>query len=117
VILQGTDAFEKNGSLLVKVAAGGLSAGPLTDGKDHIKCFPNPFSEQLTIEIQLAVPKKLEVNIYDLNGRLIRNLFKGEAGQWENLTWDGTNGQGTKVISGTYLLKANEMIEKVAVKK
>ena len=115
--VSGSEAFEKNGSLFAKVTASGLAAGPLTDGKDRIKCYPNPFRDELTIEIRLTEPKRLEVNVYDLSGKLVRNLFKGEAGQSQSLVWDGTNGSGAKMGSGTYILKANEMIEKVALKK
>jgi len=117
VVLQGTDSFEKNGSLFVKVIASDLPTVQISNGSDQMKCYPNPFSDQLTIEIQLFEPRKLDVKIYDLTGKLIRSLFSGKAGKSETLFWDGTNGNGAKVISGTYILKANEMIEKIALKK
>jgi hypothetical protein len=113
----GSEAFEKNGSLFLRVTASDLPAAKISVGADQMKCYPNPFVDQLTIEIRLTEPKKLEVSIYDLNGKLVRSLFKGEAGTSETLIWDGTNGNGAKMGSGTYILKANGMIEKVAVKK
>jgi hypothetical protein len=115
--VSGTEAFEKNGSLFVKISASDFSTKPIEDGSDQVKCYPNPFSDQLTIEIRLAEPKELEVAIYDLAGKLIRSLFNGNAGTSETLVWDGTNGNGVKLGSGTYILKANEMIEKIALKK
>ena len=117
VILQGTDSFEKNGSLLVKVSAGNLPVVPIADGADRLKCYPNPFSDQLTIDIQLAEAGKLEVNVYDMTGKLICNIYHGKAGKSETLVWDGTNGNGVKMGSGTYILKANGMMEKVALKQ
>jgi uncharacterized protein (TIGR02145 family) len=113
----GSDAFEKNGSLFLRVTASDLPAAKISVGADQVKCYPNPFADQLTIEIRLTEPKKLEVSIYDLNGKLVRSLFKGDAGTSETLIWDGTNGNGAKMGSGTYILKANGMIEKVALKK
>jgi hypothetical protein len=115
--VSGSEAFEKNGSLFLRVTAGDLPAAKIGAGADQVKCYPNPFVDQLTIEIRLTQPKELEVSIYDLNGKLVRSLFKGDAGTSETLFWDGTNGNGAKMGSGTYILKANGMIEKVAVKK
>jgi len=115
--VSGSDAFEKNGSFFLKVTASDLPAAKINAATDQVKCYPNPFSDQLTIVIRLTEPKNLEVKIYDLSGKLLRSLFKGEAATSETLIWDGTNGNGVKMISGTYILKANEMIEKIVLKK
>jgi hypothetical protein len=115
--LGGTESFEKNGSLFVKVTASDLPTNQINAAYDQLRCYPNPFADQMTIEIRLTEPKNLEVNIYNLSGKLIRNLYKGQAGRSESLIWDGNNGNGAKVISGTYLLKANGMTEKIVFKK
>ena len=115
--LSGSELFEKNGSLFVTVSANDIPAIQAVSELDQVKCYPNPFSDQLTIDIQLSEPKKLEVRIYDMTGKLIRNLYKGAAGKTEKLLWDGNNGNGVKVAPGTYLLRDNEMIEKVVLKK
>ena len=47
----------------------------------------------------------------------MRNLYKGKAEKWEKLVWDGKNGNGAKVVPGTYVLKANEQIEKIILRK
>ena len=116
-VTSGNQAFEKNGALFVKVTANDLPVAKINVGADQVKFYPNPFTDRLTIEISLTEPKNLEVNIYDLSGKLVRNLFNRTAGTSETLFWDGTNGQGTKVNSGIYLLKTNEMIGKIALKK
>jgi flagellar hook assembly protein FlgD len=85
-------------------------------GQVSVKCYPNPFNEQITIEIQFAESQKLDVKIYDVTGKLVRNLYKGESEERKVLVWDGKNEQGTKVVPGSYLLKANEVIEKIVLK-
>jgi len=117
VKVSGSEAFEKNGSLFLKVTASDLPAAKINVWSDQMSCYPNPFSDQLTIVIRLTEPKNLEVKIYDLSGKLVRSLFNGDAGTSETVVWDGTNGNGAKMGSGTYILKANEMVEKVALKK
>ena len=113
----GTESFEKNGSIFVTVTASGLPSALITRGPDQLKCFPNPFSDQLTVEIRIQDPKELEVSVYDLNGKLIRILYKGQAVKLQSMVWDGRSGSGAKVVPGTYLLKANWRIEKIVLRK
>ncbi len=117
VVVGGTDLFEKNGSLFAKVSVIGLPEIQIVVEKDQLKCYPNPFNDQLNIEIKIFDPKNLEVSIYDLSGKFIRNLYNGKAAKVQQFVWDGTNGNGAKVVSGTYILKANEMIEKIVLKE
>jgi hypothetical protein len=69
--------------------------------------YPNPFNPQTRIEF--AIPKESTVNVavYDVHGRLIRNLVASErhsAGRYA-LEWDGTDDAGAKVASGVYFCR------------
>ena len=48
-----------------------------------------------------------EVSVYDIRGRLVRTLVRGEypAGE-QSTTWDGRNEQGRPVGAGVYFLRA-----------
>lgn len=65
--------------------------------------YPNPFNPYTQIKFSLAEKCNVEINIYDIRGKLVRTLFKGEleAG-YHNLEWDSTNNLGYKVSSGVY---------------
>jgi|GEM_PF-6358232 len=65
--------------------------------------YPNPFNPATQIKFSLAEKCNVELNIYDVRGRLIRNLFKGEleAGH-HHVEWNGTNNLGHNVASGIY---------------
>ncbi|MDP2337609.1 MAG: PKD domain-containing protein [Bacteroidota bacterium] len=78
-----------------------------------VKCYPNPFSEQITIEIATSSVPKLDVKIFDNSGRLIRYLYKGNGFEGKILIWDGKNDLGLKVVSGGYFLKVNDKVEKI----
>ncbi len=41
-----------------------------------IKLFPNPFSEELTLHLDLKTPQHLKVSLIDLNGKTSKVLFK-----------------------------------------
>ena len=44
---------------------------------EEIKIFPNPTIENVTIQLNLAVNSEVNLNIYDLTGRKIENIFSG----------------------------------------
>ncbi len=68
---------------------------------------PNPFNPATTISYRLNAPGRTSLRIYDLSGRLIRNLLNGQelsAGVHES-TWQGKNDAGQAVPSGVYLYR------------
>ncbi len=80
-----------------------------------VKCYPNPFSDQVTIEIDNPAIQRLEVRVFDLSGKLIRTLYQGTGNEKATMNWDGKNEQGVKMSSGSYLLKANNTVEKIVL--
>lgn len=68
--------------------------------------YPNPFNPMTKIDFELRQPGMTRLAVYDLSGRLVREL-KNEVltASHHTVTWDGTNGQGQRVASGTYYLR------------
>ncbi len=64
---------------------------------------PNPFNPRTTIRFSLARRARVEIMIYDVTGRLVRELVDGvrEAGP-QAAVWDGTNDAGRRAGSGVY---------------
>ena len=87
----------------------GLKSIPLIPRNIRLQAYPNPFNSK--IKIQLKTPwltnkaHKVEVKIFDIQGRLVCTLFNQLSAQkkW-TLYWDGTNNQGYSVGSGVYFL-------------
>ncbi len=49
-----------------------------------------------------------EVSLYDVSGRLVRTVARGQySAGYQSAIWDGQDGQGNKVASGTYFLRTN----------
>lgn len=73
--------------------------------------FPNPFST--TTHISLTFPsighsaKGIELNIYDISGRLVKSfpLFTPHSSPTIAVSWDGKDDSGNKVGNGIYLLR------------
>jgi hypothetical protein len=68
------------------------------------KNYPNPFNPFTRIDYQVALTGSLvEIKIFDVSGRLIRNLLreKRAAGEY-TVIWDGRDDGGRLVASGLY---------------
>ncbi|UCH85455.1 MAG: T9SS type A sorting domain-containing protein [Candidatus Latescibacterota bacterium] len=68
--------------------------------------FPNPFNPVTTIRFGLRAPALVTLRIYDVSGRLVRELVdeKRVAGTYKE-TWDGKNTAGKDVASGVYFYR------------
>ncbi|MFC1724248.1 FlgD immunoglobulin-like domain containing protein [candidate division KSB1 bacterium] len=68
--------------------------------------YPNPFNPVTTIEYQLKTPSNITLEIFNINGQLIKTLIskKMSAGSYK-VIWDGTNESGIKAASGTYIYR------------
>jgi predicted outer membrane repeat protein len=70
---------------------------------------PNPFHGTTTMVLAIpggSTPGAVIVNVYDAAGRLVRTLLEDRIGAGRHrLTWDGTDGSGRRVPSGTYFVR------------
>ena len=71
--------------------------------------YPNPFNPETWIPFRLAEDSEVVIRIYDIRGRLVRELNFGrlKAGVYESkgeaAYWDGRSDQGEQVASGVYV--------------
>ena len=65
--------------------------------------YPNPFSKTTNIEYTLHQSTHVTVSIYDAQGKRLKTLTHSfqNAGP-QTVTWDGRDGQGHELPSGTY---------------
>jgi hypothetical protein len=82
----------------------GVGDKPVAIGVDLHQNIPNPFNPNTRISFDLAQRDKVELNVYDVRGRLVTTLFKGVLGIGpHSVTWDGVSTSGARVASGVYL--------------
>ncbi|MEE9463191.1 MAG: DUF362 domain-containing protein [Bacteroidales bacterium] len=82
------------------------SAGKDLSGESTLKSYPNPAKEYAKISFELPGTGNARVNIYDLNGRLVKSLCneKLSAGIHE-FTWLLDDNGGSPVSKGVYFCK------------
>lgn len=68
--------------------------------------YPNPFNSQTRISYIITEGSNVELTIYDITGKRIKNLFTGyqPPGSYE-INWDGLDEDNSIVSSGVYFLK------------
>jgi flagellar hook assembly protein FlgD len=111
--ISGNEFYEKNGSLLVEANANNLVGIQITDLSAEFKCYPNPFSQEISIEIQNTNQEKITVEVYNMAGQRIKNLYRGNNNGKLVLKWNGTNDSGQKVAPGVYLCKVNDLTKQL----
>lgn len=72
--VSGTEWFEKNGSLFAEVNTNDMTTVKIVDDSVRFNCYPNPFSEEITIEIHNPKRSNVKAEIYNITGQLIKNL-------------------------------------------
>jgi subtilisin-like proprotein convertase family protein len=86
---------------LVSVPDGWLPAATRLHGN-----VPNPFNPRTQISFELARAGKVQLDIYDVRGRLVSRLVDESMPIGKHqVTWDGTDSKGSAVSSGTYLYR------------
>ncbi len=124
VISDGRIAIkQRNGNGKTNLSAS-VPEGPATIEKSlelkrtpGLSAFPNPFSSQLTIRFSLPEAGPASLLIFDLQGRLIRQLQSGQldAGDHQQ-QWNGDDQSGRALPAGVYFIQLRSG-EEVVYKK
>ena len=75
----------------------------------HITIYPNPFYENIVVEYFSLGDAAISIKLYDLNGAMVQDLYKGETEESHKYTWEFT--PSDDLPNGTYLLVINNGIE------
>ncbi len=68
-----------------------------------VKIYPNPFTENTTINFMLNNSAYTSLYIYDIQGRVVKKLWKGNLQSgYQQIQWDRDNENGVKVKAGIY---------------
>jgi len=84
--------------------------------------YPNPFNPTTTIEYEIPKAGDVEITIFDVQGRKVRELEKSihDAGNF-HVVWDSRNDVGHTVASGTYFYRVqfngSQLVNKLLLMK
>ncbi len=73
---------------------------------DIYQNYPNPFNAQTTIPYMLSEPGYVKLAVYNMQGRLVRELVDGAVSAGEHMArWDGRDASAQYVSSGVYIYR------------
>ena len=98
----GTALFD-----LEKTTISGITSTANAPGNFQLfQNFPNPFNQATIIRFNATKIRKIDWQIFDINGRLIRKYSQIRSHPGLNeVTWNGLNEQGKAVGSGVYFYR------------
>ena len=67
---------------------------------------PNPFNARVVIRFEIRAAQRVKVRIYDLRGRMVRDLVDEDFAPGSvDLAWDGRNDGAASLASGMYVAR------------
>lgn len=103
------DSLNMKAYLISEIVNSFLGYNPATALSENISDilntgnYPNPFNDNTSIRYTLNKPGPVVIDIYDVNGRVVRHLVSEEKLSGEHtIAWDAANDRGSKVNDGFY---------------
>jgi hypothetical protein len=101
----GTDGLQLAEIELIEIST--LKSTRAVTFKDGlVTVSPNPFRDNLTVEYNLPEDTHMNMVVYDLSGRVVRQLVnENQPEGYHRIVWDALNGDGSILRNGIYMLK------------
>jgi flagellar hook assembly protein FlgD len=94
-------------SVVVTECVGGRLAAVNNTTVSSLVAFPNPFTSQLSIQITMNETASAQVELLDMNGRVVRVLNNGTLGAGTHqFVIDGTDANGQQLAAGVYAVRS-----------
>jgi hypothetical protein len=86
------------------------SSGPMAQqgqpiDNASVAVFPNPFTEKLNIAYQIPGQSRIDLMLYDVTGRLVKQFDLPSCASFCHIIWDGVDDHGRMVPQGVYFLR------------
>ncbi len=79
---------------------------PASEQLSFSPAYPNPFTTEVNIPFALPSDGIVRIRIFNINGQAVKTLLWAYQFAGSNVvSWDGTNENGVKVTSGTYICR------------
>ena len=97
-----------------------LGINEISESNFKILNYPNPFSDETTIEFFIKNEEHVKIEVFDLQGKNLGTLLDKTVYGNYRLTWDGRNSGGQKLSTGLYFISiqagSNTSLLKVVLK-
>ena len=107
----GNDGLQVAEIELIETGAVLKSTDITPSGESLVTVYPNPFRDGLTIDYYLSEDTHVGLAVYDINGRVVRQLVnENQAEGPHRIMWDALNNDASSLHNGIYILKIETAI-------
>ena len=83
---------------------GVLNIGNIASNSFKLICYPNPFSNETTLEFTIDGTENVKLEVFDIQGRKLNTLLDGSFSGKQKINWNGTSQTGAQLVSGLYFI-------------
>lgn len=84
----------------------GIDDENMPDSDHSVNVYPNPSRKELNIEIKSILPSPVTISIFDISGRMIRQIKSDiTSGGSQLFQWDGKTASGVEAGKGIYFIQ------------
>ena len=107
----------KKSEWIAATARTGETSNEMHKGVEIVRCYPNPFVEETTIDYALSTDQTVVISVYNLLGQKVKTIRSGNLKQGTHqIRWDGTGDNGTSQPNGLYYIGISGASNQVSVK-
>ncbi|MCD4791841.1 MAG: C10 family peptidase [Bacteroidales bacterium] len=78
----------------------------LFSSADHLSSYPNPFTNEVTVNYAVTSAGNVNLKIYNITGQLVKTLVnESKSNGTYNVKWDANDSNGNKMPNGTYFIR------------
>ena len=78
----------------------------LPEQNSLVAVYPNPFNNEISIEVAVVDPSTVKLDLLDLNGRNVKTLMNQQMNKGRYITkWVGSNDGSEDIASGLYIIR------------
>jgi hypothetical protein len=108
----GNDGLQVAEIELIEMSGGLKSTQSSPPASIILTASPNPFRDGLTIDYNLSEGTHVSLSVYDINGRVVRQLVNEDQAEGPHrIAWDAMNSNYGNLHNGIYILKIETAID------
>ena len=107
------DVFYVGGAMFAFVDFNRSTGNETILSSENLKIYPNPFIENINIELSLPLGNKIDCQIFDSSGHPVKFISGDFSGGHKIVVWDGKDDFGFRVPPGSYYIKINNLTKRI----